>query len=177
MVNVLELLGREQELFSDDISEFSYQLLELVSSSRFLVLGGAGTIGQAVTKEIFKRNPRALHVVDISENNLVELVRDLRSSFGYIDGEFRTFALDIGSVEFRAMLKTVDGYDIRPLSYNELPEQDENYIEAYIGLGQLFLELEDKKQAQQYLNQALELEPGNSEAESLMQKVILLPSG
>jgi len=38
--------------------------------------------------------------VDISENNLVELVRDIRSSFGYIQGEFRTFALDVGSLEF-----------------------------------------------------------------------------
>ena len=52
------------------------------------------SIGQAVTREIFKRNPRLLHVVDISENNMVELVRDIRSTFGYIDGEFATFALD-----------------------------------------------------------------------------------
>ena len=56
---------------------------EKIRKSKFLVLGGAGSIGQAVTKEIFKRNPKKLHVVDISENNLVELVRDLRSSLGY----------------------------------------------------------------------------------------------
>ena len=68
------------------------------------MLGGAGSIGQSVAKEIFKRNPRALHVVDISENNLVELVQDLRSSFGYIDGDFATFALDVEGVEFEAML-------------------------------------------------------------------------
>ena len=57
-----------------------------------------------MTKELFKRNPKKLHVVDISENNLVELVRDLRSSYGYIDGDFKTFSLDIGSVEYDAFL-------------------------------------------------------------------------
>lgn len=49
----------------------------IVSESKFLVLGGEGTIGQAVTKEIFKRSSQKLHVVDISENNLVELVCDI----------------------------------------------------------------------------------------------------
>jgi FlaA1/EpsC-like NDP-sugar epimerase len=45
------------------------------------VLGGEGLIGQAVVKEIFKRNPKKLHVVDISENNLAELVLAVRSFF------------------------------------------------------------------------------------------------
>jgi FlaA1/EpsC-like NDP-sugar epimerase len=94
---MLDLIGREKELFSYDIRRYDEQLNEIVSSSSFLVIGGAGSIGQAVTKEIFKRKPQKLHVVDISENNMVELVRDLRSSFGYIDGDFQTFALDIGS--------------------------------------------------------------------------------
>jgi FlaA1/EpsC-like NDP-sugar epimerase len=75
------------------------------------VIGGAGSIGQAVTREIFKRNPLALHVVDISENNMVELVRDIRSTLGYIEGDFRTFALDCGSNEFRALMNASEGYD------------------------------------------------------------------
>jgi FlaA1/EpsC-like NDP-sugar epimerase len=75
------------------------------------VLGGAGSIGQAVTKEIFKRNPLKLHVVDISENNLVELVRDIRSTFGYIKGDFQTFALDIGSLEYEAFTENDGKYD------------------------------------------------------------------
>ncbi|WP_370203410.1 UDP-N-acetylglucosamine 4,6-dehydratase [Alloalcanivorax venustensis] len=111
MTSTLSLIGREKELFSNDITNHESQLAEIVSSSRFLVLGGAGSIGQAVTKEIFKRNPAKLHVVDISENNLVELVRDTRSSFGYIPGDFRTFALDIGSVEYDAFFKADGGYD------------------------------------------------------------------
>ena len=111
MNSVLSLIGRDKELFSNDIQNHEAELSEIVSSTRFLVLGGAGSIGQAVTKEIFKRNPSKLHIVDISENNLVELVRDIRSSFGYIPGDFRTFALDIGSVEYDAFFKADGGYD------------------------------------------------------------------
>jgi FlaA1/EpsC-like NDP-sugar epimerase len=86
-------------------------LKELVQRSNFLILGAAGTIGQAVTKEIFKRNPKKLHCVDISENNLVELVRDLRSEYGYIDGDFQTFALDIGSPIYDAFIESDGHYD------------------------------------------------------------------
>lgn len=96
----LVLVGREKKLFVRDIERHERELSEKVNASSFLVIGGAGTIGQAVTKEIFKRNPLALHVVDISENNLVELVRDIRSSFGYIKGDFQTLPLDCGSLEF-----------------------------------------------------------------------------
>lgn len=110
-MNVLGLIGRKTKLFDSDIEKHKEELAEIVGGSRFLVLGGAGSIGQAVVKEIFKRNPKKLHVVDISENNLVELVRDIRSSFGYIDGDFQTFALDIGSIEYDAFFKADGRYD------------------------------------------------------------------
>lgn len=111
MNSILNLIGREKELFSTDLKNNNQDLLDTVSNSRFLVLGGAGSIGQAVVKEIFKRNPKKLHVVDISENNMVELVRDIRSSFGYIEGDFQTFALDIGSIEYDAFFKADGQYD------------------------------------------------------------------
>ncbi|NOI66963.1 UDP-N-acetylglucosamine 4,6-dehydratase [Vibrio sp. 99-8-1] len=107
----LSLIGRSDALFEKDISDNEKALRAEVSTSKFLVLGGAGSIGQAVTKEIFKRNPQKLHVVDISENNMVELVRDIRSSFGYIGGDFQTFALDIGSTEYDAFIKSDGEYD------------------------------------------------------------------
>lgn len=110
-MDILNLIGRDKELFTEDIITYEKELLEVVGSSRFLVIGGAGSIGQAVTKEIFKRNPRKLHVVDISENNMVELVRDIRSSFGYITGDFQTFALDIGSLEYDAFINADGAYD------------------------------------------------------------------
>jgi FlaA1/EpsC-like NDP-sugar epimerase len=110
-MNILNLIGRESELFQNDISAHEQKLSEIVGRSSFLVIGGAGSIGQAVTKEIFKRNPVKLHVVDISENNMVELVRDIRSSFGYISGDFQTFALDIGSIEYDAFIEADGQYD------------------------------------------------------------------
>ena len=110
-MNVLELIGRDEELFSLDIEDFAEEVNDTVVKSKFLVVGGAGSIGQAVTREIFKRKPKVLHVVDISENNMVELVRDLRSTIGYCDGEFKTFALDCGSLEFEALMKNEGPYD------------------------------------------------------------------
>lgn len=110
-MDILKLIGRDSELFREDLDRHSRTLKEVVSSASFLVLGGAGSIGQAVTKEIFKRNPRRLHVVDISENNLVELVRDIRSSLGYIDGDFKTYALDVGSWQYDAFINDDGKYD------------------------------------------------------------------
>jgi FlaA1/EpsC-like NDP-sugar epimerase len=111
MDSILSLVDRQEALFAADIQQHDEVLRALVSSSSFLVIGGAGTIGQAVVKEIFSRDPTVLHVVDISENNLVELVRDIRSSMGYIKGDFRSFALDVGSIEFDAMLQYEGPYD------------------------------------------------------------------
>jgi FlaA1/EpsC-like NDP-sugar epimerase len=110
-MDILSLIGRESELFCEDIAFNGSKLQGLVAESRFLVIGGSGSIGQAVAREIFKRDPQTLHVVDISENNMVELVRDLRSTIGYGTGEFKTFALDCGSVEFEALIKNEGPYD------------------------------------------------------------------
>jgi FlaA1/EpsC-like NDP-sugar epimerase len=110
-MNYLNLIGRDTELFEEDIARNSLKFADLISNGKFLVIGAAGSIGQAVTKEIFKRDPKALHVVDISENNMVELVRDLRSTVGYGSGEFKTFALDCGSLEFEALIKNEGPYD------------------------------------------------------------------
>ena len=110
-MGILNLIGRDKDLFSTDIESFDKTLIEQVSGSRFLVIGGAGSIGQAVTKEIFKRGPEALHVVDISENNMVELVRDIRSTIGYGQGDFRTFAIDCSSAEFEALIGFEGPYD------------------------------------------------------------------
>jgi FlaA1/EpsC-like NDP-sugar epimerase len=110
-MNILSLIGRNSELFGDDIANNCSLLETLVGRSRFLVIGGSGSIGQAVTREIFKRDPIALHVVDVSENNMVELVRDIRSTEGYGSGEFKTFAIDCGSLEFEALVKSEGPYD------------------------------------------------------------------
>ena len=110
-MNYLSLIGRSSELFSEDIVANHDKIQDIISSSSFLIIGGAGTIGQSVTREIFKRNPLALDVVDISENNMVELVRDMRSTIGYGSGSFNTYALDCGGPEFEALMQSKDSYD------------------------------------------------------------------
>ena len=113
--SILEMVGRTQPLFKEDIADREKELSEIIKSSRFLVIGGAGTIGSAICRELFARDPKVLHVVDISENNMVELVRDIRSSVGYGSGEFATFAIDCGSDIFKAFIKEqkerIGGYD------------------------------------------------------------------
>lgn len=110
-MGIKNIIGRTTPLLVQDINVHGLKLKNIVQNNSFLVIGGAGSIGQAVTKELFKRNPLKLHVADISENNLVELVRDIRSSYGYINGDFKTFALDCGSPEFEAMFKNEEPYD------------------------------------------------------------------
>ena len=110
-MDYLKLIGRDSELFSSDLEEHDDNLRKIISASRFLVIGGAGSIGQAVTREIFIRDPKVLHVVDISENNMVELVRDIRSTVGYNSADFRTFSIDCGGFEFEALMKNEGPYD------------------------------------------------------------------
>jgi len=110
-VNYLSLIGRSDVLFTPDVSAHEKELRAIIGRSRFLIIGGSGSIGQAVTEEVFRRDPKVLHVVDISENNMVELVRDIRSTTGYGSGDFRTFALDCGGVEFEALMATEGPYD------------------------------------------------------------------
>lgn len=110
-MNSLNIISRDKLLFAKDIDALENELTEKIRGARFLVIGGAGSIGKAVVKEIFSRNPKALHVVDLSENNLVELVRDVRSSLGYIDGDFRTFCIDAGGNEMDALINHFKNYD------------------------------------------------------------------
>ena len=109
-MDILKLIGRDEPLFGLDIENLNGDLKDIINRSKFLVVGGAGSIGQAVVKEIFAREPKLLDVVDISENNLVELVRDIRSSYGYIGGEFATYAIDAGSQIFADFMNSKE-YD------------------------------------------------------------------
>ena len=96
--NILPLVGRTKPLFDADIQNNNDAITDIINNSRFLVIGGAGTIGSAICRELFERDPKVLHVVDISENNMVELVRDIRSSKGYGEGEFYT-KCEIGEID------------------------------------------------------------------------------
>ncbi|REJ80243.1 MAG: NAD-dependent epimerase/dehydratase family protein [Acidobacteria bacterium] len=101
----LALVGRDRLLFENDLQRHAAELDAGVRDRRFLVVGGAGSIGRAVVRELFKRQPAALHVVDLSENGLAELVRDLRSSLGYLaqGGDFQAYCFDALGPELAAL--------------------------------------------------------------------------
>ena len=68
---MLHILNRSESIFETSIRNNDAILDNIISSSKFLVIGGAGSVVQVVKKEMLKLNPIKLHVVDISENNLV----------------------------------------------------------------------------------------------------------
>jgi FlaA1/EpsC-like NDP-sugar epimerase len=107
----MQLVGRKEGLFATDIAAHENDITRKIEGKRILVFGGAGSIGKEVVKQIFAREPAALHVIDISENNLVELVRDLRSTLGYIAGETRFIPIDMGGIETKAFLESQRPYD------------------------------------------------------------------
>lgn len=111
MTNVAAIIGRDRPLFIDEIEDHAYELDKAIRGARILIFGGAGSIGKEVVRQIFLRYPAAIHVIDISENNLVELVRDLRSSLGYIDGDCQFLPLDMGGLEVEAFIKSQHAYD------------------------------------------------------------------
>ena len=110
-MDIQQVIGRDHALFVGDIARQEHDISAAISGARILVFGGAGSIGKEVTAQLFRRNPAALHVIDISENNLVELVRDLRSSLGYSAGETRFLPIDMGAVETEAFLGSQKPYD------------------------------------------------------------------
>ena len=110
-MNIKNILGRNFGIFDNDLELLNDQLADAISGKNFLVIGGAGSIGSAVSIEIFKYKPNKLHIVDINENNLTELVRNIRSSLGYIVGDFSTYAIDCGSHEFERFINEKGPYN------------------------------------------------------------------
>lgn len=104
--------GRKESLFDWDIQSRKSKLNERIGGSRILVIGGAGSIGSATVKELAIYRPSTLHVVDLSENNMVELVRDLHGSQTPFEvKDFRTLSLDYGGEIFHRFLLAQDAYD------------------------------------------------------------------
>lgn len=96
---------RNESLFTADIENNQERLSRAIDGKSVLVIGGAGTIGSSYIKALLKYRPAKLYVVDLNENGLTELVRDLRSSLGYyIPDDFKTYPLDFGSTVFEKML-------------------------------------------------------------------------
>lgn len=108
---VEQMLGRKISLFSDDLSNSSALIKEKLAGSRVLVIGACGSIGSAVVEKLADYELAALICVDISENNLVELVRRLRSKRSLSARELQTLCLDASSTEFDCFLESQLPFD------------------------------------------------------------------
>ncbi|MRT94801.1 polysaccharide biosynthesis protein [Ancylomarina sp. 16SWW S1-10-2] len=105
--------GREVSLLREDFTKYSSELSSRINGKKVLVIGGAGTIGSSYIKAILKFNISKLVVVDINENGLTELVRDLRSSTEYnIPEDFITYPINFGDRVFEKMFRNLAPFDI-----------------------------------------------------------------
>ena len=104
---------RNTSLFLNDINKFKTTLNKKINNKSVLVIGGAGTIGSSFIKEILKFKPSKLVVVDINENGLTELTRDLRSNYNqYIPNFFLTYPMNFGDKSFFKMFTNYAPFDI-----------------------------------------------------------------
>lgn len=104
---------RPQSMFSKDIENNREQLTREIEGKSVLVIGGAGTIGSSYIRAILPFRPSKLVVVDISENGLTELTRDLRSTYGmYVPDDYRSYPLSYSDPIFEKMFRAEGGFDI-----------------------------------------------------------------
>lgn len=104
---------RERSMFLADIENNREQLTREISGRSVLVIGGAGTIGSSYIRALLPFRPSKLVVVDISENGLTELTRDLRSTYGmYVPEDYRTYPLSYADPIFEKIFRAEGGFDI-----------------------------------------------------------------
>lgn len=104
---------RSESLLTQDLKQYDKQLKERINGKKVLVIGGAGTIGASYIKAMLKFNIAKLVVVDINENGLTELVRDLRSATEYnIPDDFITYPVNFGDRVFEKIFKYHGPFEI-----------------------------------------------------------------
>lgn len=107
------ITSRQESLLKADFKKYNLELNKKINEKKVLVIGGAGSIGSSYIKAILKYNIKKLVVVDINENGLTELVRDLRSSEGYnIPNDFITYPVNFGDRVFEKIFKEHGPFEI-----------------------------------------------------------------
>lgn len=118
MININEFIkkhitNREESFFKADLEKYHEQLTTAIHNKSILVIGGAGTIGSSYIRSVLKYKPSRLYVVDISENGLTELTRDLRSTLGgYVPDDYKTYPINFNDEVFYRMLANEGPFDI-----------------------------------------------------------------
>ena len=118
MINLDIFIGkyvtkREHSMFEADIEENRVQLSEKIAGKSVLVIGGAGSIGSSFIKAMLPFEPASLVVVDVNENGLAELTRDLRSTKGmYVPEDYVPYPMNFASPVFEKMFRNRGGFDI-----------------------------------------------------------------
>lgn len=104
---------RPVSMFYEDIQNNKEELRKKIKGKSVLVIGGAGSIGSSFIKAILPFEPSTLVVVDINENGLAELTRDLRSTKGmFVPEDYITYPMDFASPTFKKMFVAHEGFDI-----------------------------------------------------------------
>lgn len=118
MININRFIGesitsRPQSMFLADIEANKEELQRRIKGKSVLVIGGAGSIGSSYIRAILPFEPSKMVVIDLNENGLAELTRDLRSTYGmYIPDEYRTYTLNFADPIFEKMFRKEKGFDI-----------------------------------------------------------------
>lgn len=104
---------RPLSMFAADIEANKDTLSKEIKGKNVCVIGGAGSIGSSFIKAILRFEPKSVVVVDLNENGLAELVRDVRSTYGlYVPGEFRCYTLNFADPIFERIFREEKGFDI-----------------------------------------------------------------
>ena len=104
---------RPVSMFASDIEANKAKLTQEIKDKKVCVIGGAGSIGSSFIKAILRFEPKSVVVVDLNENGLAELVRDVRSTYGlYVPDEFRCYTLNFADPIFERIFREEKGFDI-----------------------------------------------------------------
>ena len=104
---------RPESMFKADIEANRETLTREIKGKKVCVIGGAGSIGSSFIKAVLRFEPASVMVVDLNENGLAELVRDVRSTQGlYVPDEFRCYTLNFADPIFERIFREGKGFDI-----------------------------------------------------------------
>ena len=104
---------REKSMFLVDIQAYYEEIQKKIKGKTVLVIGGAGSIGSSFIKAVLPFEPKTLVVVDINENGLAELTRDIRSTKGlYVPEDYIPYPIDFAAPVFEKMFRKRKGFDI-----------------------------------------------------------------